>query len=174
VKTLIAGVGNIFLTDDGFGPAVLERLAGRALPEGVTATDFGIRGVHLAYELLDGYDVLVVVDAAPRGLAAGTVSLLEVDTAAIETSHEGPLVDAHGMEPVAILRMLSSLGGGVGRVFVLACEPADTGEGMGLSHVVAAAVPAAVGALERLIEELTGRAVGPSPAEYAATEGGGR
>jgi len=74
MKALIAGVGNIFLTDDGFGPAVLEQLAGRTWPAGVTATDFGIRGVHLAYELLDGYDVLIVVDAAPRGSAAGTVS----------------------------------------------------------------------------------------------------
>jgi hydrogenase maturation protease len=155
VKALIAGVGNIFLTDDGFGPAVLEEFAGRALPAGITARDFGIRGVHLAYELLDGYDVLVVVDAAPRGLTAGTVSLLEVDPDAVGAPADGPLLDAHGMEPVAILRTLSSLGGQIGQVFVVACEPADTDEGMGLTDVVAAGVPAAVSVLEQLIEDLT-------------------
>jgi hydrogenase maturation protease len=171
MKALIAGVGNIFLTDDGFGPAVLEQVAGRTWPAGVTATDFGIRGVHLAYELLDGYDVLVVVDAAPRGLAAGTVSLIEVDPATADEPTDGPLLDAHGMEPVAVLRSLSSLGGSVSRVFVVACEPVDTGEGMGLTDAVAAAIPAAVSMLEQLISDLTGRSIGPSSAActHAAT-----
>ncbi len=154
MKALIAGVGNIFLTDDGFGPEVLRQFAGRELPAGFTAVDFGIRGVHLAYELLAEYDVLVLVDAAPHGTAPGTVSLLEVDPAAIGTaSEEGPLLDAHGMEPVAILRTLGSLGGRVGRIYLLACEPAVTAEGMGLTQAVAAAVPAAVEALLRLVDQ---------------------
>ncbi|MGQ0847433.1 MAG: hydrogenase maturation protease [Sporichthyaceae bacterium] len=153
-RVLVAGVGNVFLSDDGFGPEVLARFAGAETPDGVRVVDFGIRGIHLAYELLDGYDVLVVVDASARGLAPGTVTLLEVDPGA-HPPVDGPMLDAHGMEPAAILRTLGSLGGQVGRVLVLACEPADVGEGMGLTPAVAAAVPAAAATLASLIQNLT-------------------
>ncbi len=153
-RVLVAGVGNIFLSDDGFGPEVLRRTMGHPLPDGVRMDDYGIRGIHLAYELMDGYDVLVVVDAAPRGLAPGTLTVLEVDPADQPPAEDGPLLDAHGMEPVAVLRTLGSLGGHVERVLVLACEPADVTEGMGLTPAVEAAVPAAVATLQRLIEEL--------------------
>lgn len=152
-RVLVAGVGNIFLSDDGFGPEVVRRMTGQPIPDGVRLDDYGIRGIHLAYELMGGYDVLVVVDAAPRGLAPGTISVLEVDPSA-QAPEDGPLLDAHGMEPVAVLRTLGSLGGHVGRVLVLACEPGDVEEGMGLTPAVEAAVPAAVEALKRLIEEL--------------------
>jgi hydrogenase maturation protease len=159
MRVLIAGVGNIFLTDDGFGSEVVRALAGHRLPAGFTAVDFGIRGVHLAYELLEGYDAVVLVDAAPRGLTPGTVCLLQVDPDAVGTPGDGPLLDAHGMEPVAILQTLGSLGGRVDRVYVLACEPADTDEGLGLTAAVAAAVPAAVEALLRLVDQLVEQAV---------------
>ena len=151
---LVAGIGNIFLTDDGFGPEVMRHLAGTALPDGFSAVDFGIRGVHLAYQLLDGYDVLVIVDAAPRDLAPGTVSVFEVDPRSVGGPGDGPLLDAHGMEPVAVLRTLGSLGGDIAQVYVVACEPADVGEGLGLSPAVAAAVPGALAALRQLIDEL--------------------
>jgi hydrogenase maturation protease len=154
MKALIAGVGNIFLTDDGFGPEVLRQFSGSELPPGFTAVDFGIRGLHLTYELLEGYDVLVIVDAAPRGEAPGTVTLVEVDPAGVGAPEDGPLLDAHGMEPLAILRTLGSLGGRVDRIYVLACEPAVTAEGMGLTPVVAAAVPESVAALRGLVERL--------------------
>ena len=152
---LVAGVGNIFLSDDGFGSEVVRRMAGALhrdgmLPDGVEMVDFGIRGVHLAYQLLDGYDTLVVVDAAPRGQPPGTVSLLDVDphevgdTSAAVSDGQAPLVDAHGLEPGAILSMLGSLGGSVSRVLVVACEPESVEEGIGLSAVVQAAVPRAI------------------------------
>ena len=76
-RVLVAGIGNIFLGDDGFGVEVADRLAGRTLPDGVQVADFGIRGVHLAYELLDGYDALVLVDAVPMGEPPGTVAIIE-------------------------------------------------------------------------------------------------
>jgi hydrogenase maturation protease len=154
VKVLIAGVGNIFLTDDGFGSEVLRQFADRPMPDGFRAVDFGIRGLHLTYELLAGYDVLVVVDAAPRSLQPGTVTLLQVDPTVVTGPGDGPLLDAHGMEPVAILRSLPALGGQIDRVFVLACEPAEVGEGLGLTEVVAAAVPEAVAALADLVDRL--------------------
>ncbi|MGQ0464915.1 MAG: hydrogenase maturation protease [Sporichthyaceae bacterium] len=167
-RVLVAGVGNVFLSDDGFGPEVLRHMTGRQEPDGVKVVDFGIRGVHLAYELLDGYDVLVVVDAAPRGLAPGTLSVLEVDPAAHSPlAEDGPLLDAHGMEPAAILRSLGSLGGQVARVLVLACEPSDLDEGMGLTPAVAAAVPAAVQTLHRLILDLAGNAPVPTLKEVS-------
>jgi len=154
---LVAGIGNIFLSDDGFGPDVLRQFHGRPVPEGVEVADYGIRGVHLAYRLLDGVDTLVFVDAAPHGAAPGTVSLLEVDPAEIPAADpEAPPVDAHGMEPVSVLRMLASLGGSVGRVLVVACEPKVVEEGLGLSPEVQAAVPAAVALIEELLaKELT-------------------
>jgi len=157
MRVLVAGVGNIFLTDDGFGSEVVRRMAGEQLPAGVEMVDFGIRGVHLAYQLLDGYDVLVVVDAAPRGHEPGTVSLLEVDPADVADSAravsdgEAPLVDAHGLEPAAILSMLGSLGGTVARVVVVACEPASVEEGIGLTEPVQAAVPRAIEMVRELM-----------------------
>ena len=149
-RILVAGVGNIFLGDDAFGCEVVRRMAGRPVPDGVEITDFGIRGVHLAYQLLDGYDLLVLVDAAPRGRAPGTVSLLEVELDKIEKT-DGPLVDAHGMEPVSILSMLASLGGNVKRVLVVVCEPQSTAEGIGLSAAVEAAVDPAVEIVQKVI-----------------------
>ncbi|MQA76737.1 MAG: hydrogenase maturation protease, partial [Solirubrobacterales bacterium] len=76
-RILVAGVGNVFCGDDGFGVAVAEHLAAATLPAGVELSDYGIRGIHLAYQLLDGYDLLVLVDAVQRGGEPGTVYLIE-------------------------------------------------------------------------------------------------
>ena len=157
-RMLIAGVGNVFLSDDAFGVEVVRQMAGTPLPEGVELVDFGIRGVHLAYQLLDGYDVLVLIDAAPRGEAPGTVSLLEVnqteigDAGAAVAEGQSPLVDAHGMEPGSILKMLGSLGGKVAKVLVVACEPESVEEGLGLSEPVLAAVPHAVAMVNKVVQ----------------------
>ncbi len=146
-KVLVAGVGNVFLGDDGFGVEVARRLAGEDLPDGVRVADFGIRGVHLAYELLDGYDTAILVDAAPRGGSPGTLYVIEPEQGPAE---EVGIIDAHGMEPVAVLALLSTLGGEVRRVLVVGCEPADVDERMGLSEPVAGAVDGAI----RLVREL--------------------
>lgn len=157
-RTLVAGVGNIFLSDDAFGCEVVRAMAGQALPDGVELRDFGISGVHLAYQLLEGYDLLVLIDAAPRGRDPGTVSLLEVELDKIESSAaavaggDAPLLDVHGMEPASILAMLSSLGGRIARVLVVACEPESVEEGLGLSEVVRAAVPHAVALVRQVVE----------------------
>ncbi len=137
---LVAGVGNIFLGDDGFGPEAARRLAARPLPAGVRVVDYGIRGMHLAYDLLEGYDLLVVLDAAPRGGRPGDVVVLEVGEADLGDGD----FDAHGMEPTSVLASLGSLGGRLPRTLVVGCEPADTAEGMGLSPPVEAAVDGAV------------------------------
>lgn len=148
-RTLVAGVGNIFQGDDAFGVEVVRLLAQRSLPDGVEVADFGIRGVHLVYELLNGCDLFVLVDAAQGGYEPGTVTVLEVDPA--EFVAGVPVMDAHDLTPDAIFAMLTSLGGHPGRSLVVACEPADLSSGMELSDRVRAAVPHAVKAIEEIL-----------------------
>ena len=162
-RVLVAGVGNIFLGDDGFGVEVARRLAERPLPPDVRVADVGIRGVHLAFELLDGVDLLVLADAAQRGETPGTVTVLEVD-APSEPVRADWLMDAHDMTPDAVLGLLGALGGQVGRTVVVACEPSDLAAGIGLSGPVEAAVDEAVGAIERIV-----RAERPDHANAADT-----
>ena len=157
-RVLVAGVGNVFLGDDGFGVEVARRLAGEPLPGWVRVGDFGIRGVHLAYELLEGYEAAILVDAAPRGEAPGTVYVIEPDldgeppSAAVQDG-SGMLVDAHGMEPDAVFALLKALGGDIPKLVVVGCEPAEVSERMGLSPPVAGAVDQAVAVVRELIGE---------------------
>ncbi len=160
-RVLVAGIGNIFLGDDGFGVEVVRRLSSRQVPEWVKVSDFGIRGMHLAYELVDGgYETAIFVDATPRGDAPGTVYLIEPDlgSAGSADSGEGVLADAHGMHPDAVFSMLKSLGGVPGRVLIVGCEPAELGENIGLSAQVEAAVDEAVALIIDVLgrEELVG------------------
>jgi hydrogenase maturation protease len=142
MSVLVAGVGNIFLSDDGFGVEVARRLAGVDLGPDVKVADFGIRGVHLAYELLDGYDFVILVDASPRGGEPGTLYVIEPEEPETPDPDEVPPLDAHGI-----------LGGKVDRLLVVGCEPAVADEGMGLSPAVEAAVDPAVKLVQDLINE---------------------
>jgi hydrogenase maturation protease len=147
-RILVAGVGNVFLRDDAFGVEVARLLAERPQPPGVQIRDYGIRGVHLAYELLNGYDLFVLVDAAPRGEAPGTVTVLEVE---LPSPDAQAVIDAHSLTPDAIFGLLSSLGGHPGQNMVVACEPAEIDAGMGLSDPVREALPHAVQAVEEIL-----------------------
>jgi hydrogenase maturation protease len=147
---LVAGIGNIFLGDDGFGVEVVRRLAARPLPEGVRVADYGIRGVHLAFDLLEHPDdTTILVDITPRGGAPGTVYLIEPDLEALADAGDAGdgsgVADAHSMTPDAVFRLLRSLGGTPRRVWIVGCEPLSTEEEMGLSHPVEQAVDEAVG-----------------------------
>jgi hydrogenase maturation protease len=135
-QVLVAGVGNIFLRDDGFGSEVARRLASRPLPDGVRVVDYGIGGIHLAYDLLTGVDQLILVDALARDVAPGTVSLLQVEA----DDDLPPTVDSHAMDPATVFASLRGLGGVPPPTVVVGCEPADLSEGMGLSQPVADAV----------------------------------
>jgi hydrogenase maturation protease len=160
-RVLVAGVGNVFLSDDGFGVAVVERLQrDGGLPRGVELVDTGIRGMHLAYQLLDGYRALVIVDAIQRGSAPGTLHTLEHDLDAPRSRTTEAALDGHGMDPDAVLALLDGLAGSLGlgrpveRVFVVGCEPAVLAEGVGLSPPVAAAVEPAALAVTALVTVL--------------------
>ncbi len=153
-KILIACIGNMFLGDDGFGVEVALQLFRRPLPPGVILKDFGIRGFDLAYALLNPYDLVILVDACPRGGQPGSVYLIEPDP--VENAVEARL-EAHGMNPMNVLRMVKSMGGAPNKILIVGCEPADFGpddEGkLGLSEPVAAAVEEAVNMIEKLVSK---------------------
>jgi hydrogenase maturation protease len=143
---LVACVGNIFLGDDGFGVEVARRLSKVDLPDGVRVVDYGIRGMHLAYDLAGAdHDLTIMVDATQRGDPPGTVYVIELDTAAsLSTEDISPVLDAHGMQPDVVLNLVGMLGEDPGRVLLVGCEPAALDEGMALSPVVEQAVDTAV------------------------------
>jgi hydrogenase maturation protease len=150
-KILIAGIGNIFLGDDGFGVEVARRLSECDFTGGVRVQDFGIRGYDLAYALLDGYDLTILVDAAPRGSSPGTLYVIEP-----EINQETVALDAHAMNPVSVLQLARSMGTVSGKLLLVGCEPATLGgeEGhMGLSEPVAAAVEQAATLVRKLVTE---------------------
>ncbi|HLL09350.1 MAG TPA: hydrogenase maturation protease [Nocardioidaceae bacterium] len=149
-RVLVAGIGNIFLGDDGFGSEVARRLARHPLPDGVRVVDYGIRGMHLAYDLLDGFDALIIVDALPGSGEPGDLTVLEVGP---DDLGEGVL-DAHGMDPVAVLASLGALGGELPRTFVVGCQPFGVGDGIGLTPAVRQSVDAAVTLVTRLVGDL--------------------
>ncbi len=155
---LIAGIGNIFLGDDAFGVEVVQRLAGRKLPERVKAIDFGIRGFDLAYALLDGSDVTILVDACPRGGTPGSLYVIEPDLKSLDApGAQQTSVDAHSMNPMNVIRMAKSMGGELKKILLVGCEPATLGpeEGqMGLSEPVAAVVEQAAKLVESLVEKI--------------------
>ena len=156
MRVLVAGIGNVFLSDDAFGVEVIRALG--TLPDGVRVLDSGIRGMHLVYELLDGYDAVVLVDATRRGGEPGTLYTLEHDLDAPPTA--GATLDGHGMDPASILDLFRDLActmdvdRPVGRVLVVGCEPACLDEGIGLSPAVASAVGPAVEAVRGLVGSL--------------------
>jgi hydrogenase maturation protease len=157
-RILVAGIGNIFLGDDGFGPEVI-RCASSELGlhpvDGVAVrvVDYGIAGMHLAYDLLGEWDGLVLVDALPERGASGTLHVFEAD---LETLSPTAGFESHSVDPAAVFATLRTLGGTAPTTIVIGCEVANTDESMGLSEPVAAAVPGAVGAIADALSSLSG------------------
>jgi hydrogenase maturation protease len=169
MRALIAGLGNIFDSDDGFGVAVIRELAGVSWPDGVELKDFGIRGVHLAYQLLDGYELVVIVDAVSRGEAPGTVYVIDH---AADADHrpvdDEPMLDTHDLNPDAVLALVPELGGTLGRVVVIGCEPEGMAAGMELSEAVAGSVETAA----RLVRELVAEVIDNGTIDQACSASG--
>jgi hydrogenase maturation protease len=151
-RILVAGIGNIFLGDDAFGVEVVGRLRDLVSDERVIVGDFGIRGLDLAFALQDGYDALVLVDAASQGGAPGTLYVIEPDVPA--EPPWAPLMDTHSLLPHAVLGMSKNLGVCPRRVYVVGCEPSSLEPARELSPAVAAAVGLAVERIRQLVAEL--------------------
>ena len=156
MKTLIAGFGNALLSDDGFGSAVARELAKHELGPGIRVLDFGTGGMHLALEMLNGYDLVVIVDAVALRDAPGTVFAIEVDP---ERNRCGDRpADPHAMDVDNVLRLYARLCEQsnlqrCARIVVAGCVPQLISEGIELSEPVRAAVPACV----ELVFKLTQR-----------------
>ncbi len=153
MKALIAGFGNIFFKDDAYGNEVARLLASQPLPEGVQVRDFGIRGMHVAFEMLDGYDLVIFIDAVPRGDAPGTLYVIEPTVGYMPDT-----ADAHAMELGNALALYERLANDLQpekrpKIVIIGCEPASIEEGMGLSHAVAAAVPATLPLIHNVLEQ---------------------
>jgi len=155
-QILVAGIGNAWLRDDGFGGHVAKKLEEGELPEGVSVFDFGSGGLDLAYEVMRGYDALVLVDVSRQGGEPGTLYVMEPDQEEIEGGIEdGEMINPHGMDPQTVLRFVKAVGGWPGKVVVVACEPLDVEEmGIGLSDEVAGSVDRAVKVVLEQVEEL--------------------
>jgi hydrogenase maturation protease len=164
-RILVAGIGNIFLGDDAFGSEVARQLQQRSLPDEVRVVDFGIRGFDLAYALLEGYEVTILVDATPRGDHPGTLYTIEPDLSELdELDQNGAMVETHGMNPLKVLAMVKSMGGAFRRILLIGCEPtpleSEDGQ-LGMSEPVQRAVPQAV----RTVESLVGRILAETTSE---------
>ena len=153
---LIAGIGNAWMGDDGFGSEVVKRLGELELPRGVAVMDFGTGGLNLAYEVMRGYDALMMLDISEQGGTPGTLYVIEADEETIDGSIEdGATINPHGMDPKTMLRFVKSIGAWPGKVVVIACEPQTVAEiGFQLSESVAGAVEPAVQLVLETIAEL--------------------
>jgi hydrogenase maturation protease len=166
VRILVAGVGNSWLRDDGFGGEVARRLSDREMPSGVAVMDAGTGGLDLAYEVMRGYDALVIVDVSQQGGEPGTLYVMEPDEASVDGNiADGEAINPHGMDPKTVLRFVKSIGAWPGRVVVVACEPADVSDlGFGLSEQVQAALDRAVELVVETVDELRGAAMSATEA----------
>jgi hydrogenase maturation protease len=155
-KILIAGIGNAWMGDDGFGSEVVKRLGETELPHGVAVMDFGTGGLNLAYEVMRGYDALMILDISEQGGTPGTLYVIEADVDAVDGNiQDGDTLNPHGMDPKTMLRFVKSIGAWPGKVVVIACEPQTVAEiGFKLSESVAGAVEPAVELVLKTIAEL--------------------
>jgi hydrogenase maturation protease len=171
-QVLVAGIGNMFLGDDGFGPEVIRHLqaAGQpVLPPDVHLVDYGIRGLHLCYDLLDGYAALILIDALPTAGRPGEVTVLAVDAEDFAAADAG--YDPHGMNPVAVLAGLPALGGTLPPTYVIGAQPMDLGQGIGLSEPLRRAVPVAADAVQELLAQRPWAAEGADHQAAASGKG---
>ncbi len=171
-QILVAGIGNTWQRDDAFGGEVVRKLLETDLPEGVTVLDFGTGGLDLAYELMRGYNSMILVDVSRQGGDPGTLYVMDPDPAEIKVIGDGEVVNPHGMDPQTVLRFVKTVGGWPGRVVIVACEPGVVEEmGLGLSPEVEAAVERGVKLVRETVDELRLAAANASEPEPAKADG---
>ncbi|WCB95118.1 Hydrogenase 2 maturation protease [Baekduia alba] len=163
-QILVAGVGNAWLQDDAFGGECARRFEARGVPDGVTVMDFGTGGLDLAYEIMRGYDALVLLDASRQGGAPGTLYVLEPDMEELgKPIEDGDVINPHGMDPQTMLRFVGAIGGFSGRVVVIGCEPGEVDDvGLGLTPAVEGAVDRALALVSETLDELRRDAAYPA------------
>ena len=153
VSTLVLGVGNILMSDDGVGVRLMEQLRGLepALP-GVEYVDAGT----LSYVLLpqiQACEALLVLDAARLGESPGAMRLLRDE--AMDEFLRTARCSVHEVGIRDLLDMARLTGSLPARRAFLGIEPGETGWGEALSAEVEAALPAAADATRALLEDWT-------------------
>ena len=155
-RVMIAGIGNMFMKDDGFGSAVVKRIMNKKFPEGVEVKDFGTGGLKLAYDLMKGYDGLIFLDASSRGEKPGTLYVIEPNENDFSNDLEqGGPIDPHGADPVTVLRFVKSIGSWPAKVFIVACEPEAVDDfEIGLSEPVNTAIDTAIEMVDDIVKDI--------------------
>jgi hydrogenase maturation protease len=146
-RVIVGCVGNVLRGDDGFGPAVADRLTD--LPKGAEVVETGIGGIALLQELLAGCDGLLLIDAVDRGERPGTLFLIEPEV--LDGEH---VADVHLANPERVLTMAKAMGGLPERVLIVGCQPAEVDElERGLSPAVEKAVAIAAARVEEVVRD---------------------
>lgn len=136
--TLVLGLGNTIMTDDGIGPKVIEQLQqGAGLPDGVTLLDGGTLGLDLLPHL-EGVQRLIIVDAVEIGKSAGTCVRLAGDEVpmALETK-----LSPHQMGMKDLLAVARLMGQLPEEIVLIGVQPACLEMDTELTPLVAGAIP---------------------------------
>lgn len=144
---LIACLGNIFYGDDAFGVEVAKSLAAKDLPENVKLIDFGIRGIDLAFELINDYELVVLVDTIKIGADAGSVFVFEPRMSGAESGNF-----AHDLTPTKAMHIAARLKTKPKKMLLVGCEPVNLEFNDEMSAEIEKAVAIAVEKILEIIE----------------------
>ncbi|GAB6122813.1 HyaD/HybD family hydrogenase maturation endopeptidase [Dysgonomonas termitidis] len=148
MKTLILGIGNILLKDEGVGIHTIHALEKIKLPSGVDLMDGGTGGFHLL-SWLESYDHIIMIDATLDNNPPGTVRLLHPRYA----SDFPPLMSAHEIglrDMMAVMELTESMP----KVDLIVVSAADISEvGMDLSPEVEKAIPDVIKIIKDILHE---------------------
>lgn len=145
--TVIVGVGNELLRDEGVGVVAARVLMNETLPPGVEVVEGGVGGFDVVFEL-EGRDRAIIIDAADMGAAPGTVRSFTLDEVDVEMLHS--MASLHQVGLADVLH-IGSLIGPLPEVHIIGVQPAEVAPGMGLSPQVGAAIEQVVAQVRRIL-----------------------
>ncbi len=158
MRVLVAGMGNVLREDDAFGVRVAERLLEEGVPPEVTVREVGTGGIHLVQELMEGYDVFVLVDTVEGEREPGEVFLLEPRVPETddltEAERASVLADTHYTVPAKVLTVAKALGALPDRTYLLGCQPRSVELGLEMGTEVSGAVDRALALLREVFDEI--------------------
>lgn len=151
MKTLVVGLGNPILSDDGVGLRVAQELEGKLNSQEVTVVETSLAGLSFL-DLLAGYDRAIIIDAiqTPEG-RPGQIYRLAPDVFDVTRHASNP----HEVNFATALELGRRLGLALpGEIVIFAIEVADASTfGEECTPQVGQAIPACV---ELVIQELSG------------------
>ena len=153
-RTVVIGVGNLLLRDEGVGIHAVRELQKRTLPPGVEVIDGGVAGVRLL-DLFSGVHKLLLIDAAEMGLEPGAVARFTPEDVRFQS---GDLkLSTHDVALPEVLAIARAVNQCPSEVIILGIQPKEISWGMELTPEVRGAVPKVV---ELVLEEISDSAEG--------------